>query len=96
MTILIIRNQKGKANFFMLDQFNGQAVLNDVPAGTIAALSVVEVEPKYQSLINYLLGQVVIADDENNLSKYFDSVIGKVKTETLPLSKTEEFIKIMG
>src|SRR3989344_1301843 len=30
-----------------------------------------------------------------NLSKYFDSVIGKVKTETLPLSKTEEFIKIM-
>jgi chromosome segregation protein len=59
----------------MLDQFNGQAVLNNVPAGTISALSVVEVEAKYQSLINYLLGQVVIADDENNLPSDFDGVV---------------------
>jgi chromosome segregation protein len=72
---LLHANQKGKANFFMLDQFNGQAVLNNVPSGTIAALSVVEVEAKYQSLINYLLGQVVIAEDENNLPADFEGVV---------------------
>ncbi len=72
---LLHANQKGKANFFMLDKFNGQAVLTDLPAGTISALNVVEVEPKYQSLINYLLGQVVIAEDENNLPADFDGVV---------------------
>nr|WP_294907572.1 chromosome segregation protein SMC [uncultured Lacibacter sp.] len=72
---LLHGNQKGKANFFMLDQFNGQQVLNDVPAGTIPALSVVEVDAKYQSLINYLLGQVVIAEDENNLPAGFNGVV---------------------
>ncbi|MFT3844047.1 MAG: chromosome segregation protein SMC [Lacibacter sp.] len=72
---LLHANQKGKANFFMLDQFNGQQVLNDLPAGTIHALSVVEVDAKYQSLINYLLGQVVIAEDENNLPEGFNGVI---------------------
>lgn len=72
---LLHANQKGKANFFMLDKFNGQAVLTDFPAGTISALNVVEVEPKYQSLINYLLGQVVIAEDENNLPADFDGVV---------------------
>jgi len=72
---LLHQNQKGKANFFMLDKFNGQAVLNDVPAGTIHALHVVEVETKYQSLIHYLLGQVVIAEDENNLPDDFDGVV---------------------
>lgn len=72
---LLHQNQKGKANFFMLDKFNGQAVLNAIPAGTIHALNVVEVESKYQSLINYLLGQVVIAEDENNLPAGFDGVV---------------------
>ncbi len=72
---LLHQNQKGKANFFMLDKFNGQSVLNDVPAGTIHALHVVEVEAKYQSLIHYLLGQVVIAEDENNLPDDFDGVV---------------------
>lgn len=72
---LLHANQKGKANFFMLDQFNGQQVLNDLPAGTVHALSVVEVDAKYQSLINYLLGQVVIAEDENNLPEGFNGVI---------------------
>lgn len=72
---LLHANQKGKANFFMLDKFNGQAVLTDLPAGTISALNVVEVESKYQSLINYLLGQVVIAEDENNLPSDFDGVV---------------------
>jgi chromosome segregation protein len=72
---LLHANQKGKANFFMMDKFNGQAVLNNIPSGTIHALSVVEVEEKYQSLINYLLGQVVIAEDENNLPADFDGVV---------------------
>ncbi|RXK62170.1 chromosome segregation protein SMC [Lacibacter luteus] len=81
---LLHGNQKGKANFFMLDQFNGQQGLNEVPAGTIAALSVVEVDAKYQSLINYLLGQVVIAEDENNLPVGFNGVV---------LEKTGKFFK---
>ena len=68
---LLDANQKGKANFFLLDKLNG------VPAGdqdmhliegTIPALSVVEYDVKYASLVKYLLGNVLIAENESALA----------------------------
>ena len=72
---LLHNNEKGKANFFLLDQFNGHPVLSDIPEGTIAALSVVDIDGRYQSLANYLLGQVVIAENENNIADGFTGTV---------------------
>lgn len=61
---LLDSNKKGKANFFLLDQFNG----NGKPAaekpqdGLIPALSVVDVDQQYKALAEHLLGHVYIAD----------------------------------
>ncbi|HMO32367.1 MAG TPA: chromosome segregation protein SMC [Lacibacter sp.] len=72
---LLHGNQKGKANFFLLDQFNGHKVLEAAPEGTLRALDVVEVDARYQSLANYLLGQVVITENGHNLPQGFDGVV---------------------
>jgi chromosome segregation protein len=72
---LLHSNQKGKANFFLLDQFNGHPVLNEAPQATVRALDVVDVDGRYQSLANYLLGQVVIAEQENNLPDGFTGTV---------------------
>ncbi len=76
---LLHNNEKGKANFFLLDQFNGHPVLNDIPEGTIAALSVVDIDVRYQSLANYLLGQVVIAESEHHIPEGFIGTVVEKK-----------------
>ena len=81
---LLHTHQKGKANFFLLDQFNGHPVLQTVPEGTTAALQVVEVDARYQSLANYLLGQVVITSNEHHIPEGFGGVV---------LEKTGKFYK---
>ncbi|RPD41925.1 chromosome segregation protein SMC [Chitinophaga barathri] len=60
---LLDLHKKGKANFFILDQFNHQAGHLFTPPGTIPALDVVEIDEKYKGLGNYLLGKVFIAED---------------------------------
>lgn len=60
---LLDLHKKGKANFFILDQFNHQAGTLFAPPGTISALEVVEIDEKYKGLGNYLLGKVFIAND---------------------------------
>lgn len=60
---LLDLHKKGKANFFILDQFNHQAGTLFAPPGTISALEVVEIDDKYKGLGNYLLGKVFIAND---------------------------------
>ncbi|MBW8687322.1 chromosome segregation protein SMC [Chitinophaga rhizophila] len=60
---LLDENKKGKANFFILDQFNQQPAVPATPPGTIPALDVVELEERYKGLGYYLLGKVFIADD---------------------------------
>lgn len=72
---LLHSHQKGKANFFLLNQFNGHAVLNEAPQATVRALDVVEVDSRYQSLANYLLGQVVIADNGDALPEGFTGTV---------------------
>ncbi|GEP97281.1 chromosome segregation protein SMC [Chitinophaga cymbidii] len=61
---LLDLHKKGKANFFILDQFNHQAGSLFAPPGTTPALDVVEIEEKYKGLGNYLLGKVFVAETD--------------------------------
>ena len=63
---LLDENKKGKANFFVLQKLNSVRP-SDVaaPAGTVAAMDVIEVDDVYQKLADYLLGNVFITEDEN-------------------------------
>ncbi|NLR67154.1 chromosome segregation protein SMC [Chitinophaga varians] len=60
-------HKKGKANFFILDQFRIPANGLLAPAGTIPALDVVEIEEKYKGLGYHLLGKVFIGEDITRL-----------------------------
>lgn len=81
---LLDDNKKGKANFFLLDQFKNQAASHAAPEGTLEALSVIEVDAGYQSLATYLLGNVFIAEDESALENSNGSII---------LEKTGKYVK---
>ncbi len=67
---LLDANQKGKANFFLLDKLNGVPTEHELHeiSGTMPALSVVEYDAKYNSLVKYLLGNVLIAESEEALT----------------------------
>ncbi len=55
----------------MLDKLNGvpngKEEMHEI-VGTIPALSVVEYDQKYKNLVNYLLGNVLIAENEEALA----------------------------
>ena len=80
---LLDDNKKGKANFFLQDKFTGTEEAHQ-PGGTIAALSVVEVEEKYTNLAKHLLGNVFIAEDEEALRNSNGAVV---------LEKTGKYVK---
>jgi chromosome segregation protein len=80
---LLDDNKKGKANFFLLDQLNG-AKAESVPSNTIAALSVIEIDPQYAALANHLLGNVFIAENETALEANSTGII---------LEKTGKYVK---
>ena len=62
---LLDENKKGKANFFLLDKFSeSDPAGHDQPEGTIPAVNVIEVEDRYRSLAEHLLGNVFIAEHE--------------------------------
>ncbi|HNP54684.1 MAG TPA: chromosome segregation protein SMC, partial [Ferruginibacter sp.] len=71
---LLDENKKGKANFFLMDQFT-VAEKGHQPAGTIPALEVVEVDEPYKKIAAYLLGHVYIADNDEVLQQSNGSVI---------------------
>ncbi|MEO6637254.1 MAG: chromosome segregation protein SMC, partial [Ginsengibacter sp.] len=66
---LLDDNKKGKANFFLLDKLNSYDSGNESAniEGTIPALSVIEIDDKYKHLAGYLLGNVLIAENEEVL-----------------------------
>ena len=64
---LLDLHKKGKANFFILDQFHHQGGSLFTPPGTIPALEVVEIDERYKGLGNYLLGKVFIAEDISSM-----------------------------
>ncbi len=67
---LLDAHQKGKANFFLLDKLNGvpqaHEAFHEIP-GTLPALDVVEYDQRYRNLVQYLLGNVLIAENEEAL-----------------------------
>lgn len=66
---LLDENKKGKANFFMLSQFQQyQAETHNNPDGLVPALSVVTVDEQYKALAQHLLGHVYIANEEQDLT----------------------------
>ena len=73
---LLDDNKKGKANFFLLDKLahfslTPHAEIKDA----IPALSVVEIDNKYKSLSDYLLGNVFIAENEEALKNSNGAII---------------------
>ena len=81
---LLDEHKKGKANFFLLDQFSDAAVPTHQPSGTLPTLDVVEVDERYRPLVNYLLGNVYIAETEDALHHSNGAVI---------LEKTGKYVK---
>lgn len=61
---LLGKNQKGRANFFLLDAFNQYDMPLTLLPGGVRAVDLVEVEPQFRPLIEFLLGNVVIVDDQ--------------------------------
>ena len=60
---LLGQSQKGRANFFLLDAFRDyNAPLALLPGG-LRAVELVEVEPQYRPLVEFLLENVVISED---------------------------------
>ncbi len=63
---LLEQHEKGKANFFILDQFKIQASQNTQQyANAIPALSLITVEPQYEALSQHLLANVWVVDDQD-------------------------------
>ena len=80
---LLDDNKKGKANFFLQDKFTAFEQTYQ-PAGTIPALSVVEIDSKYSNLAKHLLGNVFIAENEDALQNANGAVV---------LEKTGKYVK---
>ncbi|MEO6166949.1 MAG: chromosome segregation protein SMC [Chitinophagales bacterium] len=71
---LLSSASKGRANFFVLNDFEDTAVKNITPpANAIAALDIVEVDPKYRKLVSFLLsGAFILRDEEHVDLRSFD------------------------
>jgi chromosome segregation protein len=80
---LLDDNKKGKANFFLLDQFTGTTQTHQ-PSNTWPALDVVEVDARYQQLASHLLGNVFIAENDEALHNSNGAVV---------LEKTGKYVK---
>jgi chromosome segregation protein len=90
---LLENNQKGKANFFLLNQVNAFVEAETRRSNTAhglflpgakPAMEVIEVEPRYRNLAIHLLGNVFIAEDESVLQNSNDHII---------LEKTGKYVK---
>ena len=83
---LLEANQKGKANFFLLDKINAfEAPGNHSRIdATIPVLDVIEVEPRYRKLAEHLLGHVLIAEN--------DSVLESTTTHTI-IERSGKYVK---
>ncbi|WP_439506294.1 chromosome segregation protein SMC [Sediminibacterium sp.] len=81
---LLDDNKKGKANFFLLDQFANFQNNTNQPANTLKALDVIEVDDQYYKLAEYLLGNVYIGENEEAIHHSNGAVV---------LEKTGKYVK---
>ncbi len=83
---LLSRTQKGKANFFILDAFEDYVPPMTLLPDTLRATDLVETDPVYRKLCNYLLGNVLLTEREE--------VQGPMpENELVLLSKSGRFIQ---
>lgn len=63
---LLSKSARGKANFFVLEKFKDFEAMpkKEIP-GAFHALEILQFEPKYESLLKYLLNDVYITTEEN-------------------------------
>lgn len=90
---LLDAHQKGKANFFLLDQINAFVEADRKQEntahglflpGALPAMDVIEVDARYRNLALHLLGNVFIAEDETVL---------QASTGHVVLEKTGKYVK---
>ncbi len=82
---LLSKSQKGKANFFILDELEKQKHKAKEIKGAQHALEVVEFDKQYKPLISFLLGNVYLVEEEEpNQGNYPDQVV---------LAKSGKFVK---
>ncbi len=81
---LLDDHKKGRANFFLLDQFADATTSFHQPEGTLPAISVIEVDEQYRHLAEYLLGNVFIAETEQGMMNSNGAVV---------LEKTGKYVK---
>ncbi len=73
---LLDQHKKGKANFFLLDKLNEATTTEaNILPGTIRATDIVEYDSQHNNLVKYLLGNVLIAEDESALEQSNGSII---------------------
>jgi chromosome segregation protein len=89
---LLSDSAKGKANFFVLSAFEKFQSASIVKFDKcLAALEIVEFDPKYKNLVNYILDKVyVVTDNQDDLPKDDNSVFitqnGKVTKRKFSIS----------
>jgi len=70
---LLGKSQKGRANFFLLDHFDRfEAPLTMIPDG-IRAVDLVEADPRYRKLVEFLLHNVVLVEEAGSMAGSGDS-----------------------
>lgn len=85
---LLSNSSKGRANFFVLNDFEETRPHEiPAPANSIAALEVVEADPKFRNLVNYLLDRVFILKEDYG----FD--YGNVSKEVTLISRSGKFVR---
>jgi chromosome segregation protein len=86
---LLSDSSKGRANFFILDDFKAYAKKTPAPMeGAIAAVDIIELDPRYQALGNFLLDRVYIIDDA---AQHFDIRANRGK-DYIKLAKSGKYV----
>ena len=83
---LLTRGQKGKANFFILDAFEGHEDPITLLPGTQRAIDLIQVDEPYRRLFAHLLSNVLVTDNEE-LAASLD------RSDMVLLSKSGRFVQ---
>jgi chromosome segregation protein len=80
---LLNNAQKGKANFFLLDTFTDTRFVTEGVINALAAVDLVKSDMVYKPLFDYLLHNVLIADNDSKI----DEISQSLNQQTTILSK---------
>ncbi len=85
---LLSASAKGRANFFVLNDFEDTVARSfNTPPSAIAALDIVEAEPKYRKLVAFLLSGACILRDEHQTE------LGQFEKGLSIISRSGKFIR---